>query len=162
TRMNVRIAALFFLAILSATCLAAPPSTLSPNDKEAYHTVATVTQFSGETVGIAALPPPVLGAFRTLLESPHADAAFKQLLTEATTAGKLYALCGLYYTDPAFFEKAVEPFRHSNDRIETVMGCIVSGNTVGAIVEKSGPGAVRLKARTQTIKQWAEETKPKT
>jgi len=159
-RMVARTTTLFLLIISSASGLAAPPATLSPDDKKAYQTVAAAGQFCSEGVGEAGITPPVLVTFRALSKNPQADAAFKQLLVDATTAGKLYALCGVYYTDPAFFEKAVQPFRHSREEVPTVMGCIISRDTVGSIVEQSGPAAVRLKTRSQTIKQWAEETKP--
>lgn len=105
--------------------------------------------------------PPVVAAFRQMFREPDADAAFKSLLNSATTAGKLYALCGIYYTDPAYFEKAVSRFLHSNQQVQTYFGCMVSSERVADIVQKSGPHVVRLKNRKQTIQEWSEETKAK-
>jgi hypothetical protein len=90
---------------------------------------------------------------------PNAVLAFRALLADGTAAGKLYALCGLYYADPDYFERAVVPFRKSRQEVATFVACSMSRVTVGSVVESKNPKAVRLKSRKQTIKEWAEETK---
>jgi hypothetical protein len=111
-------------------------------------------------VGFAGETPKVVIAFRTLSKSADAAAAFRGLLADATVAEKFYALCGLYYADPDYFDLALVPFRSSRQEVVvTCMGCIVSRATVGSIVESKNPKAVRLKSRKQTVEEWADETK---
>jgi hypothetical protein len=136
------------------------PDDLTKEGKDAYEVIAKSEKFCDTAVGYAGTMPEVVHAFRVVLGEAGADKAFKKLLSDATISGKLYALCGLYYTDPDYFQKAVEPFRHSDAKVKTFMGCIVSQWRVSEIVEQSLPNVVRLKNRKQTIKEWAEETKP--
>jgi hypothetical protein len=70
----------------------------------------------------------------------------------------LYALCGLYHSDYKYFEKVVGRYRHSETTVKTMMGCVVSRESVASLVESPLPNAVRLKDRKQTTKQWAEQT----
>jgi hypothetical protein len=150
------------LLLLTLSCslsLAAPPDGLSQEEQKAYRTIAASDRFCGTSVGIAGTTPEVVIAFRKMLKSPNAAGAFKGLLADATMAGMLYALCGLYYADPDYFEEAVKRFQRSSDEVETLMGCIGSRATVSSIVESPSPKAVRLKNRKQTVKEWVEETK---
>jgi hypothetical protein len=156
-----RSAALILFIVMSCAGFGAPPLALSSDDNRAYEKIATTKRFCSDAVGEDGETPEVVVALRALLKSPQADAVFKQLLLDATTAGKLYALCGVYYTDPSFFEKVVQGFRQSSEEVQTFMGCDISHATVGAIVESSSLSVVRLKSRSQTIKQWATEVKPK-
>src|SRR4030095_15275396 len=151
---------ILLLLILSCSqSMASPPAGLSQEEKKAYHTIAASGRFCGTAVGFAATTPDVVLAFRKMLKRPNGAGAFKGLLADATTAGKLYALCGLYYADPDYFDEAVKRFQRSSDEVETLMGCIGSRATVGSIVENRSPKAVRLKNRKQTVKEWAAETK---
>jgi hypothetical protein len=75
-------------------------------------------------------------AFRTILESGQADRAFKRLLREAPTAGQLYALCGLYWTDREFFDEAVTRFLADSREIWVQSGCIVFQRPVSDVVAK--------------------------
>lgn len=159
--MTLTLHVFYALFLLASLGVAAPPGRLSPGDKKAFQTIAAAERFCDEAVGYSGQVPQVVLALRALLKSDQGDAAFKQLLADATIAGKLYALCGLYYTDPGYFEQAVQPFRRSDKEVQTFMGCIISRDRVGSIVEQSRSDVVRLTSRTQTIKQWATETKRK-
>ena len=134
---------------------------ISDEGKRAYWVIINERQFCSTGVGITGAFPEVVKAFRILLADPHADQAFKALIVSAPTAGKLYALCGIYYTDPEQFEKYAAAFVSSRAQVETVMGCNVMSEPVSKIVKSTEPGAVRLKNRAATVKQWEEETKPK-
>jgi hypothetical protein len=126
---------------------------------DAYVTIKNETTFCSTMVGAGGAVPKVVSAFRTLLWQPQADSAFKSLLVEAKPAGQLYALCGLWFTDPAAFKIAAGKLSKSREEVETLFGCIGMRRPVAEIVESKDPGAVRLKDNTQTVKQWAASHK---
>src|SRR5262245_55133036 len=126
---------LLLLILPSPLSMASAPEGLSRDEKKAYQTIMASDRFCGTAVVIAGTTPEVVIAFRKMLKSPNAAGAFRGLLADATTAGKLYALCGLYYADPDFFDEAVKRFQRSSDEVDTLMGCIGSRATVGSIVE---------------------------
>lgn len=143
-------------------CAAEPPADLTPKARKAYTVLAETPEFCGLLVGASGSTPTVVYAFRTLLASPQADAAFKELLLEATQEGRIYALCGLYHTDPIHFEKVVQMYRTSDEPVNALFGCISYTMTVGEIVEKKdGPAAVRRRDRKQSFEVWRKEMQSK-
>ncbi len=141
-------------ALLISTASAAPPK-LGEKAQKAYATIKDAPEFCGTAVGYAGTTPPVVHAFRDLISDPQADAAFKSLLTEAKLPGQLYALCGLWFTDPAAFKVAAEPYRQSKKEVATYEGCEKSNQRVAEIVESKAPHVVRLKNNKQTIQDWS-------
>lgn len=161
--MWLRLVLLAGLGLLGAGLLAAaPPEGLNAKERKAYATVAETPEFCGLLAGSEGSTPTVIYAFRTLLAASEADAAFKQLLLEATQEGRLYALCGLYHTDPIHFEKVVQLYRTSDEPVNALFGCISYVMTVGEIVEKKdGPAAVRRRDRKQSFEAWKKEMRDK-
>ena len=103
-------------------------------------------------------------AFRRVLERPDADAVFKDLLEHASLAGQLYALCGLWFTDPVEFRRQLEYYQ----KIETelthtdyggIAGC---GNTSSPSVRewvlRDAPDAIRLTGPEDSIAAWRQRT----
>ena len=128
-------------------------SGFSEEGNRAYSVLLTADRFSDSAVGIAGITPDTVLAFRTLMKESAADKAFKQLLAEATIAGQLYALSGIYFTNPTFFAQAVEPYRHDKRTVHPQFGCIVSSQTVQELVESTDPSVVRLNRRGQTTRE---------
>ena len=128
---------------------------------EAFDVLAAAGCFSDTHVGYAGKTPDEVKAFRTIIQSDNADALFKKILKEGTMAAQLYALCGLYYTDPAFFKEKVEKYKTLDDTVATMMGCTLSVDSVADLVEKDAPNVVRLESNTQTTREWAEKNKEK-
>jgi len=89
-----------------------------------------------------------------LRREKDADAIFKDLLARANLAGQLYALCGIYYTDPDAFQHAIDGYRKRTDSVTTFSGCILSRTPVEGLIEHAGPRAVRLKGPSDTIDAW--------
>lgn len=89
-------------------------------------------------------------ALREILNHPDADAAFKSLLREATLPGQLYALCGLYHTDPDLFSEEIEKYRHRTERIKVGFNRV---EEVRDLVESRSSEAIRL-TRGQTMSAW--------
>ena len=88
--------------------------TLSETGQAAYQTLLLADQFEDNFIGMAAQPSKLTLAYRKLLKETEADSAFKSLLNQATFAGQLYALCGLYFTDHQFFLTVIEKYRSQN------------------------------------------------
>jgi hypothetical protein len=147
------------LSLLAASRLFSAPPVLEGALHDAYATIKEEKTFCSTMVGAGGAVPKVVAAFRTLLWDAQADAAFKSLLTEAKPAGQLYALCGLWFTDPVAFKEAAENLGKSGDQVDTLIGCIGTRKRVADIVESKDPGAVRLKDNKQSVKQWLDEHK---
>jgi len=88
-------------------------------------------------------------AYRRVLQSSRADRRFKRLLATADTeAGQLYALAGLYYTDPeAFLAVAPRYLADTESRVPQLDGCASSEETVAAVAARIADG--------HWPKQWA-------
>jgi hypothetical protein len=149
---------LFLLIGVSISLLAAE---LTDEEQQSYRILKETNQFCDTAVGYAGITPDEVKAFRTILNGHNADSLFKRLLEEAKMPAKLYALCGLYYTDEERFRKEVEKFKNSKEEVETFRGCIISTETVGSIVESKKDNVVRLESKDQTIKEWVTKYKDK-
>jgi hypothetical protein len=119
-------------------------------------------RFTSDAVGDGGGCPLEVECLRVLFQQRAAKEAFRHLFENGTTAGRLFGLCGLWYADPAAFEKDCAAFleEHGEETVATQMGCILEEVPVGPLVRNPEPkGAVRLKDRTQTVKQWCAEAK---
>jgi len=105
------------------------------NAQEAYDVLLHAKIFQDSHVGPAARIPETVRALLSLLSTPHASEAFNRLLAEATLAGQLYALCGLYYADHEAFKEAVKRYRYWDDLIMTQHGCLVEEERVSDLIE---------------------------
>lgn len=138
----------------------AEPPQLSAKGKAAFEVLKGAPAFSSTTVGIAGSTPSEVFAFRNLLDEPKADEAFKALLKEATPEGKLYAVCALWFTDPAEFQTQVKRLKDTSMKVNHVDGCERGEERVSRLLWSVEAGAVRLKDNQQTIKEWLEANKP--
>ena len=109
---------------------------LSIEGKQAYGVLLKERMFEGGAVGYAGITPPAVIALRTLLIEKNAAAAFRSLLTRATLAGQLYALCGLYFADPMRLLIEVQPYRALKVRVLTMGGCVIGVETADKIIEQ--------------------------
>lgn len=136
------------------------PPQMSAKGKAAFEVLRSAPSFSSTTVGIAGITPNEVFAFRELLDEPKADEAFKVLLREATPEGKLYAVCALWFTDPAEFQTQVNRLTDTSMKVKHVDGCEQGEERVSRLLWSPEAGAVRLKDNRQTIKEWMEANKP--
>jgi hypothetical protein len=118
---------------------------LSEAGKDAYHNLLNAQSFQSPHLGDAGTFSSLVESLGILLEEKNADEAFKALLQNATLPGQLYALCGLYFTDYAFFQKEVKRFTENDESIETINGCIISPEKVSQIVELKDPKVAIIK-----------------
>jgi hypothetical protein len=81
-------------------------------------------------------------AYRRMLQSPRADKQFKRLFATAETpAGRLYALAGLYWTDPEEFEGLLPRFlADEQTRVPQLFTCLGSEETVADVAARIEDG----------------------
>jgi hypothetical protein len=87
-----------------------------------------------------------------------ADEAFKSLVENATIAGKLYGLSGLYFTDYESFKKHVEQFKKNDETVQTMSGCIGFSEKISKIVESNQPDVAIIK-KSETIEEFWKKNK---
>lgn len=102
--------------------------------RQAYSLLRETQEFASSAVDFAGVPSCEVVAFQTLLDSDVADQAFKSLLESATLEGQLYALSGLYFTDPESFAAHVARYREMDDLVTTHFGCEIDRMSVAAVV----------------------------
>ena len=108
-----------------------------PQDlSDEYGLLLNVDTFFGAHVGFGGITPPAVLAFRVLLDDPRGDYLFKSLVCKATIPGRLYGLAGIYFTDPAAFEREIELYLESCGMVKTMFGCIVADQEIRVIAER--------------------------
>jgi len=110
-------------------------------------------RFKDIAVGDGGEMPDEVQAFRVLISRQDAPGRFQIILKQGSTAGQLYALCGLYLSDQRAFKNAVASYRTRKDVVETMEGCCVDKRPIKELVESHHRDVVRLKSG-QTLDQW--------
>lgn len=132
---------------------------LTAEGQKAYQTLLTAERFEDTYVGYAGSLSKFVAAYRILLGEEKQVEAFKKLIDNATIAGQLYALCGLYDTDYNFFLSVVGKYKASKESVETISGCIVTTDHVGDIIFLDKPNTIRLSSPTQSFDEWREKAR---
>src|SRR5262245_53217661 len=133
---------------------------LSREGRAAYDILLVAQRFESAAIGYSAAPSKLVEAYNVILNEASADAAFKTLLERATLPGKLYALCGLFFTDHSFFRTAIEEYRHSGDTVYTLFGCIGGAMRVSELIEAKNPIIVDINRPEESVSQYvAMDTK---
>ena len=143
---------IFASAVLSVLgCVAVE---LSPSARDAFEIVKKSDTFCDEHVGYSGATPREVTALRKLVKEKEANRIFTELLEDASTPGKLYALCGLYFCDYVEFQRRLKPFRVSKLKVKTLMGCIGSEELVKDLVQVNEAGVVRLTGPKDSLQDW--------
>jgi hypothetical protein len=125
-------------------------SSISPGGRQAHGELLQASIFSLGPVGFAALRSESESALRTLLEEKEAIAALKDLLSNATKEGKMYALYGLYLKDQEVFRQELERYKASQvsgNMINTQSGCPIMPESEDVVVTKIETGQYRVYLR---------------
>jgi len=130
-----------------------------PSRAEAIALLTSTDTFASTAVGEGAQPSDESLAFARVFLEPDADAVFKQLLAQANVAGRLYALCGLYFTDPETFREKLAAYEANKNEVWVFMGCLKWQRGVSELVKSSSAGAVRLKDADDTVDLWVERNR---
>jgi hypothetical protein len=125
---------------------------LPPEARAAYERLRSAERFVDSMVGYDGGLPQEAIDLRALVRADPRGAACARLLDEATPAGKLLALCGLWRLDPARFEAGVASLRGDPTQVTVHSGCEILREPLGDILERAN--AIRLVDREQTIEEW--------
>ena len=103
-------------------------------EREAFEFLRTTTTFESPNIGEAGDLLRGYLALRIVNRSADADALFKRLIDEASAAGQMYGLVGVYRTDRAYFRSVLPRFASRSDMVSTMVGCIMISERVAEIV----------------------------
>lgn len=121
------------------------------NRDQAFEVLAKAATFSSAHVGFSGETPQTVHAFRHLLRDPDGAQIFRRLLDEASLAGQLYALAGLYLVDPSVFQEAARRYEGRAETVEAMFGgCVIDTCTVTEVVDKISAGGWFVEA----LKSW--------
>ena len=88
--------------------------------------------------------PATLRAFRRVIDAPDATRQLRHLAEHGTTAGRLYALAGLFLRDPSALEGVLCAVRDALDDEVVVLGeCGPETRPVAPLLESPAPDAIR-------------------
>ena len=139
-----------------------PELELSPLACEAYARLRAAERFTDDGIYDDGITPNEVRALRILWQEPSADLAFARLEREATLAGRLFALCGLYFSDRDRFDARIEEYRGSTEQVFFQTGCIgFRDQPVAELIESSHAGVVRLTGNENVCDWLAAQGNPK-
>jgi len=112
-----------WIFLLSAMLLV---SAIRPVRAETEGGLQSAGSFALGGVGVAGTMSAGERALRDVLKKPDAVVKLEALLSNASPAGKLYALLGLRIRDRAAYDRAQEKCRSIDATVETARGCMLS------------------------------------
>ena len=95
----------------------------------------TAEHFAIGGVGVAGTISPEEIAFREIRTRSDAPARLRELLRQASPAGRMYALFGLRQLEAPDYDSLAEPYRKSKTPIKHIQGCIISTEPTSTVVE---------------------------
>ena len=122
------------VALMSAIAVWFIVATAAYAGSAPHEVVKAAKQFAIGGVGVAGIITPEEIACRQIRETSNAESQFRQLLREATVAGRMYALFGLRQLDVADYDSLAAPFRRNTDPMTHVMGCMIVKEPVADVV----------------------------
>jgi hypothetical protein len=87
-------------------------------------------------VGVAGTMSAGERALRDVLKKPDAIAQLEALVSNASPAGKLYALLGLRVRDHSAYQRALDKSREIDSKVETARGCMLSQESFRDLVKE--------------------------
>jgi hypothetical protein len=132
---------------------------LEGDEAYAYAILRDAARFESPHVGDSGALSVYAAAFRALLHTHDAQRAFRSLFAEATLAGKLYALSGLYFVDSPSFEPAARALAKRGGVVRAMQGCIVLNQEVAEIVFAPEPRIMVPQGKTVTFAMEQEHGK---
>ncbi len=154
-----RILCIMLLVLLCAgTALAEMPAGLSEQAQQAYAGLRDIDVFAFEPIGYAGDEPYGPYAMAGLFAQDNALEIFEALEADATPAGKLHALCALYYLDNEGYAKRLEKYAEDASPVRQMSGCIMWETPMKDVVFSGDSRAVRLKDQYDTIEAWEQRT----
>jgi hypothetical protein len=110
--------------------------------------------FADGPVGIAETTPDEISAFQTVLASPQANAIFHEVYEHGTSPGRVYALCGFYFTDPELMKEEYKTALKANESATVLSGCIGSPRPMSEFLVLTSPVRLQLNGPEDSIEAW--------
>jgi hypothetical protein len=120
--------------VCSRTVCAEDVGKKAPDVATAYEALRATQVVESEHVGYAGTPSSNAAAFRVLLADANGRALFRKLLVEGGLAGRVYALSGLFFTEPGAFPGELQKMSAAGGMVRTMTGCRVSEEEIGAVL----------------------------
>lgn len=109
--------------------------TLTRAGRLALADILRAERFLGPMVGEGGDPPSHAFALAVLLRDPGADAAFKLLAESDAAAPRIYAACGLWFTDRAYVERIATRLESEGGEVPTMFGCILADEDSASVAK---------------------------
>jgi hypothetical protein len=151
-RALILLAGILFAAVAcdrSTKTPAGNPPPVAPADAAAcqgfrdssYDALYSAREFATGKVGFSGreIPQAVL-ALRCLTGEPDAVARLRDVIQRATMPGQLYALVALRLIDDREFDRTIERYRSSNEKVTTVSGDMVGEQPVAGLADAIAGG----------------------
>ena len=103
--------------------------------------LAKVDLFAFGGVGFAGVISPGEKDYKLVLSSPSAETDFERLLASGNPQAKCYALVGIRQLNPEKFKTLSAPLHSSKEQVSTMRGCILSHQTMAALIERIEAGS---------------------
>ena len=129
--------------------------TASAEGRAAAYALVKAERFETGSVGYAGTPSSYISNFNTIAREKEAAAIFKYIFDKGSTAGKLYALNGLYLTDREAFDRSAVILKKSDAIVQVLNGCLMWDESVAKIVE-SDAANVAIIEPGKTMKDFWE------
>ena len=147
--MNLKSVAVALLILpLSVTARAITP--VDPNSA-----LQNAGSFAMGGIGIAGTMSAGERALRQILAQPDAVSRLEGMFSNASSAGKLYALLGLRKLDRSAYERAVEKVRSIDGEVGTAHGCILSRENFRDLLKQIEQGHYDA----QLAREWPDRSK---
>lgn len=121
----------------------------------AVHALIKAERFDTGYVGFAGTASASIVDLNTVLKERDAAELFKYIFENGSTAGKLYALNGLYLTDRDEFQRSADVMKKSGQTVRVLNGCLMSDKEVSKIIETDAKNAVIIKPGKTVKEFWA-------
>lgn len=138
--MSIRILKIKLLCLLFGVTTVLPAMASQPSVESAIDRLSAVSVFAIGGVGFAGSTSQGEKDFLIVLGDAHAMQSFENLYQHGNAQGRAYALLGIYSIDPARFHALSSPVSESTEKVKTMSGCIMSTETLGAVVKDIGAG----------------------
>lgn len=128
--MNIKVSSIALTSVaLFLICTA-------PLHADADATLRKAGSFALGGVGVAGTMSEGERALREVLKATDAVARLENALPNSSPAGQLYALLGLRLRDRAAYQRALEKYRASNAKIQTMRGCILQQESFRDLIKQ--------------------------
>jgi hypothetical protein len=112
------------------------PAALSGDAPTAHKSLTNARLFSVGGIGFEGSINPAEIFSRKIIFEDDPSSVFMDILEHGTPEAKMYALCGLYFTNLKTYRKAAAPYRNPHDPVEIMEGCVGKQSTYENLIRE--------------------------